>query len=110
MARKRRDRTRRSAMFRPVALFRLACALWCVTGISSVSAADTPGASQTAPAATKPKPCATPAHRQFDFWLGDWEVHNPAGKRVGHNRISAVHDGCALQEQWQGDGGFSGTS
>ena len=32
------------------------------------------------PAAAPKKPCASPLHRQFDFWLGLWDVTDPAGK------------------------------
>lgn len=66
------------------------------------------GASTTA--AARPVPCSSAEHRQFDFWLGDWEVRNPAGKVVGHNRIVSIHNGCALQENWTGNGNFTGTS
>jgi hypothetical protein len=61
-------------------------------------------------AAVKPPACSTGEHRQFDFWLGEWEVRDPAGKSVGRNGIVAIHGGCALQESWNGAGGFSGTS
>jgi hypothetical protein len=27
--------------------------------------------------------CAVPEHRQFDFWLGTWEVTTPDGKLPG---------------------------
>jgi hypothetical protein len=30
------------------------------------------GAQETAP--PSPNPCSGPEHRQFDFWLGEWEV------------------------------------
>src|SRR3954467_12481658 len=33
-------------------------------------------------------PCGTPPYRQFDFWLGDWEVRSAAGQLLGHNRIT----------------------
>jgi hypothetical protein len=68
-------------------------------------ASDPPGASTPAP-----KPCATPEHRQFDFWLGDWDVTRPDGKTAGHNRISLILGGCALREEWTGAGGTTGTS
>jgi len=55
-------------------------------------------------------PCASPAHHQFDFWIGDWEVRNPAGKVVGQNHITALHGGCVLFESWTGAGGFAGSS
>jgi hypothetical protein len=48
----------------------------------------------------KPRPCAAAEHRQFDFWLGDWEVRDATGKLVGHNGIEAAHNGCALIEHW----------
>jgi hypothetical protein len=64
---------------------------------------------ETAPVA-KPPPCATAAHQQFDFWLGQWEVRDPAGKVVGHNRIETAHGGCALIEHWTSVTGVTGTS
>ena len=55
--------------------------------------------------------CTDSVHRVFDFWLGDWEVHNPQGNYVGHNYISLVENGCGLKEQWSGaGGGYTGTS
>ncbi len=55
-------------------------------------------------------PCSTPEHRQFDFWIGDWEVFNPQGQRVGSNRIDKVLGGCALHESWRGGTGHRGSS
>jgi hypothetical protein len=57
-----------------------------------------------------PPPCQGSEHRQFDFWLGSWEVFTPDGKKAGDNRIEAIDGGCALIERWQGRGGVSGTS
>ena len=34
------------------------------------------------------------------FWLGDWNVYNPAGALVGTNRVTREFDGCVLQEHW----------
>ena len=48
--------------------------------------------------------------RQFDFWLGDWHVYNPAGTRVGTNHIEKLLKGCMLQENWTSVGGISGKS
>ena len=55
--------------------------------------------------------CAAPEHRQFDFWLGDWDVMSD-GKPAGTNRVVSIQGGCVLQENWQGAGagGISGTS
>src|SRR5689334_4174783 len=55
-------------------------------------------------------PCTAPEYRQFDFWLGDWDVTNPAGKAAGHNRVTSEYGGCVLQEHWTGAGGSVGSS
>lgn len=54
--------------------------------------------------------CDEPERRQFDFWLGEWDVHDPEGNLAGRNRITALFGGCALREEWQGASGFRGTS
>jgi hypothetical protein len=56
-------------------------------------------------------PCSSAKHRQFDFWIGEWEV-NSNGQAAGTNSVVLIHNGCALQENWQGTGpgGLSGTS
>jgi hypothetical protein len=41
----------------------------------------------------------------FDFWLGQWEVFSPEGKRLGTNAITALFDTGAIAEHWQGAGG-----
>lgn len=61
-----------------------------------------------APPATGP--CVTPAHRQFDFWVGNWKVSKPDGKPAGANRITSILGGCALREEWTGASGTRGTS
>ena len=45
--------------------------------------------------------CATPEHRQFDFWVGEWNVF-PTGKdvQVATSRIEKLYGGCALRENW----------
>jgi hypothetical protein len=55
-------------------------------------------------------PCSRPEHRQFDFWVGEWDVSRPDGAPAGTNRIRAVHGGCALQEEWRGRTGYTGSS
>ena len=56
------------------------------------------------------KPCSTAEYRQFDFWLGEWEVRGPKGPIVGTNRIERIENGCGLQENWVGAGGVTGRS
>lgn len=51
-----------------------------------------------------PPPCSAPEHRQFDFWLGEWEVFGPKGKVVGHSRIEPVLNGCVIAEHWTSGG------
>ncbi len=61
-------------------------------------------------AASRPAPCATSEHRQFDFWVGDWTVTTPDGKPAGTSRIESVLGGCALLEHWSGATGAAGKS
>jgi len=62
---------------------------------------------QQAPA---PKPCAGPEHRQFDFWVGEWNVTLPDGKPAGTNRIERIAGSCGLQETWTAASGGDGRS
>ena len=53
--------------------------------------------------------CADLAYRQFDFWLGEWNVATADGKLVGRDRIEKDYGGCVLQEHWTSvDGGTGG--
>jgi hypothetical protein len=65
---------------------------------------------QTAPPTPAPVPCATPEHRQFDFWVGQWNVVDPEGKPAGSNDVQGILGGCVVQEHWTGSGGETGTS
>jgi hypothetical protein len=67
------------------------------------------GASPPPTPTAAPKPCTAPEYRQFDFWIGDWEVRM-RGKVAGTNRIEKIVDGCGLRETWHGTGGSVGTS
>ncbi len=75
---------------------------------SQVGPSSTATSEAAKPAA--PPPCSAPQYRQFDFWIGHWDVFQPDGKRAGENLIEPILGGCALRETWQGSGGFSGTS
>jgi hypothetical protein len=55
-------------------------------------------------------PCSTTQHRQFDFWVGDWEVKDAKGNVAGTNRIESILGGCVIRENWQGTQGPTGTS
>jgi tetratricopeptide (TPR) repeat protein len=56
-------------------------------------------------------PCDTmPAARQFDFWIGDWDVYTPAKQLAGTNSVQKILGGCVLLENWEGSLGGSGKS
>ncbi|HEY2090505.1 MAG TPA: hypothetical protein VGJ81_01350 [Thermoanaerobaculia bacterium] len=55
-------------------------------------------------------PCQAAEYHQFDFWVGNWNVVAADGRTLGKNSITAVHDGCVLQEQWTGAKGKTGSS
>jgi hypothetical protein len=66
--------------------------------------------SQSAAGVTRAATCSRPEYRQFDFWIGEWDVTLPDGRPAGTNRIQSIHGGCALREEWSGASGSSGTS
>jgi hypothetical protein len=61
-------------------------------------------------AAAQTAPCAAAAHRAFDFWLGEWQVHTPDGKLAGHNSIRREYDGCVLHERYTAASAYRGES
>src|ERR1700754_4891452 len=51
---------------------------------------------QQAPA----RPCSSDTiYRQFDFWIGEWEVYGPKGK-AGTSNIERILDSCVILENW----------
>jgi hypothetical protein len=54
--------------------------------------------------------CDDPAYRQFDFWIGEWQVHTPDGKLAGTNQISREYAGCVLHERYTTGRGYTGES
>jgi hypothetical protein len=54
--------------------------------------------------------CDAAEHRQFDFWLGEWNVHTPDGKLAGVNGIAREYGGCVLHERYATPRGYSGES
>jgi hypothetical protein len=56
-------------------------------------------------------PCmVTPEHRQFDFWIGEWNVMTTQGQLAGTSSIQRVVDGCVIFENWTGTQGGNGKS
>jgi hypothetical protein len=81
--------------------------LTCAAFLVLVALSSRPAGAQTTPPA---KACTRSEYRQFDFWIGEWDVMLPNGKRAGVNRIEPILGGCALRESWSGVGGNHGTS
>ena len=55
--------------------------------------------------------CSASAYRQFDFWLGDWDVFDSRN----HANVARVHvtrtlDDCVLLEEYRGSDGHEGKS
>ena len=64
-------------------------------------------------------PCATPEARQFEFWLGEWDLTWPAEQTGGEpgelaegtNRITPLFGDCVIEENFAtGDRSFLGHS
>lgn len=51
-----------------------------------------------------------PEYRQFDFWIGEWEVKNPNDQIVGSSKIDLTVGDCVILENWTGGGGYTGKS
>jgi hypothetical protein len=52
-------------------------------------------------AVSAPPGCDTPESHQWDFWVGQWEVHpNGADKIIAHSLIEKKYSGCAIRENW----------
>lgn len=50
-------------------------------------------------------PCEDALFKQFDFWLGDWDVVSTAdGLSVGTSHISKEMAGCVVWENWKSAG------
>jgi hypothetical protein len=56
------------------------------------------------------KPCESKEYRQFDFWIGTWQVSNTQNEQVSHSEISLINDGCSLLEEYSTPSGYTGKS
>lgn len=81
----------------------MAVAIGCASAMAGMAAgqAPSPASSSAAPVLA---PCTAAEYRQFDFWVGNWDVKDPAGQVIGTNRITREYDGCVLQEHWEARG------
>lgn len=54
--------------------------------------------------------CQTAEYRQFDFWLGTWQVTNKLNKNISSNKVSSINNGCGLLEEYTTESGYQGKS
>lgn len=54
--------------------------------------------------------CNSPEARQFDFWIGEWNINQKIIQKDGtwletkaHTSVTPILSGCALEEHWRGD-------
>ena len=45
--------------------------------------------------------CCTAKHSEFDFWVGNWDVFNTEGEKIGENFIEKLEDNCIISENWK---------
>src|SRR5262245_53312618 len=76
-----------------------------VIGAMLLAAGPRLGAQPSAP----PSACSRPEYRQFDFWIGDWDVYDPKGALAGRNVVTREFGGCVLQEHWTAAGPMAQT-
>jgi hypothetical protein len=63
------------------------------------------------PSAAATSACAAPEHRQFDFWIGDWNVYDAGDPKPSMRiKVEKILDGCALRETYQDVNGMRGES
>lgn len=43
---------------------------------------------------------SNPEYRQFDFWIGEWEVKNPQDQVAGNSKIELILGDCVILENW----------
>lgn len=57
-------------------------------------------------------PCEAPEHRQFDFWIGQWEVRGAArpNQPPSASQITNEYGGCVVHERYTTPGGYAGES
>jgi hypothetical protein len=63
-------------------------------------------AQNSSSASAQPKPCTEPQQKQFEFWIGEWELTWPGTRQGeiarGSNSIHETLDGCVVEENFSG--------
>ena len=53
--------------------------------------------------------CTSPEYREFDYWLGEWEVESN-GQKIARSSIQVILDDCVIFENYEALRGYSGKS
>ncbi len=84
--------------------------LWALAFAAPLAAQTSPAPPSAAPAKAPPA-CSGPEYRQFDFWVGKWDVRpNGTDAVIAYSLIERLYGGCAIRENWmplKGGGGGS---
>lgn len=83
-----------------------------VSAIAAIGAASVFAPSTVAQQGPPPGCDDLPGARDFDFWVGDWNVYgaNQPDTLGGTNRIEKRSNGCLILEEWTSATGNDGTS
>ena len=57
-----------------------------------------------------PPRCVESVYRRFDFWVGEWDVFDASGQKIGKSSVTREEAGCLIVERWtsaRGNGGQS---
>jgi len=53
---------------------------------------------------------ARPSYREFDFWVGNWDVYGKGGALSGHSHVDLILGDCVISENWTSFAGTEGKS
>jgi len=85
--------------------------VWCLV-LTNLWAARLLAQTQPAPAppAQRPNPCPTkPEYKQFDFWVGEWDVTDK-GEKIATSSIQRIVNDCIIFENYFQADGYTGKS
>src|SRR3982751_391018 len=86
-----------------------------VAGLVTATRSDAQTTPSTQPAPRHPCPTMAEA-RQFDFWIGTWDVTPwqvaapTAKQKMGVNEVYPILEHCVISENWTGVRGSNGKS
>ena len=88
----------------------LATSLITVGAALNLFAQSQPAATSQSNTQAPAKPCSSkPENRQFDFWIGEWDVE-VGGRQAGTNSVQLILGDCVIFENWTGARGMTGKS